>query len=83
MLSLPPDPSIPHTIIELFGIAGSGNVAFPAPGTKIALVSKVRTPVEETLYCVTGRPLKAFVVSKEISSAQELDRNITNNAQID
>ena len=35
------------------------------------------------LAAVTGRPLKAFVVSKEISSAQELDRNITNNAQID
>ena len=32
---------------------------------------------------ITGRPIKAFVVSKEISSAQELDRNITNNAQID
>ena len=35
------------------------------------------------LASVTGRPIKAFVVSKEISSAQELDRNITNNAQID
>jgi len=35
------------------------------------------------LAAVTGRPIKAFVVSKEISSAQELDRNITNNAQID
>ena len=58
MLSLDPVPSIPHTIIELFGIAGSGNEAFPAPGTKIVLVSNVKTPVEETLYWVTGSPLK-------------------------
>lgn len=35
-----------------------------------------------TLAGVTGQPLKAFVVSKEISTAQELDRNITNTASI-
>ena len=35
-----------------------------------------------TLAGVTGQPLKAFVVSKEISSAQELERNITSTASI-
>jgi hypothetical protein len=35
-----------------------------------------------TLAGVTGQPLKAFVVSKEITSAQELERNITNTATI-
>ena len=37
MLSLDPVPSIPHTIIELSGIAASGNEAFPPPGTKLYL----------------------------------------------
>jgi hypothetical protein len=36
-----------------------------------------------TLAGVTRQPLKAFVVSKEITSAQELERNITNNASLD
>jgi hypothetical protein len=35
-----------------------------------------------TLAGVTRQPLKAFVVSKEISSAQELERNITSTASI-
>jgi hypothetical protein len=35
-----------------------------------------------TLAGVTGQPIKAFVVSKEISTAQELDRNITSTASI-
>ena len=35
-----------------------------------------------TLAGVTGQPIKAFVVSKEISTAQELERNITSTASI-
>jgi len=35
-----------------------------------------------SLAGVTGQPLKAFVVSKEITSAQELERNITNTASV-
>ena len=35
-----------------------------------------------TLAGVTGQPLKAFVVSKEITSAQELERNITDTASV-
>ena len=58
MLSLEPEPSIPQTITELSGIAGSGILAFPAPGTPLAVVEKVKTPVEETLYWVTAEPLK-------------------------
>ena len=35
-----------------------------------------------TLAGITGQPLKAFVVSKEITSAQELERNITDTASV-
>jgi hypothetical protein len=35
-----------------------------------------------TLAGVTGQPLKAFVVSKDITSAQELERNITDTASV-
>ena len=34
------------------------------------------------LASITGKPIQAFVVSKEISSAQELDRNITSTATL-
>lgn len=36
-----------------------------------------------SLAGVTGRPIQAFVVGKQVTSQQELDRNITNNARID
>ena len=36
-----------------------------------------------TLAGETRRPIRAFVVSKEMSSAQELDRNISSNAALD
>jgi hypothetical protein len=52
---------MPQTITELSGIAGSGNVALPAPGTAVTDVEKVRTPVDETLYWVTELPLKLNV----------------------
>jgi len=35
-----------------------------------------------SLAGVTGRPIQAFVVGKEVTTQQELDRNITNNASI-
>lgn len=35
-----------------------------------------------SLAGVTGRPIQAFVVSKQVTTQQELDRNITNNASI-
>lgn len=49
-----------------FNVVGAGGVSQLAAG----------------LAGITGKPIQAFVVSKEISSAQELDRNITNNASL-
>lgn len=49
-----------------FNVVGAGGVSQLATG----------------LADITGKPIQAFVVSKEISSAQELDRNITNNASL-
>ena len=61
MLSLEPDPSIPHIIIELSGIEASGIAALVYDGALVADVVNVRTPDDETLYCVTGLPLKLKV----------------------
>jgi hypothetical protein len=58
MLSLLPVPSRPHTITELSGIAGSGIVTLPKPGTIVALMSKVKTPDDETLNWSTKLLLK-------------------------
>ena len=49
-----------------FNVVGAGGVSQLATG----------------LAGITGKPIQAFVVSKEISSAQELDRNITGNASL-
>lgn len=49
-----------------FNVVGAGGVSQLAAG----------------LAGITGKPIQAFVVSKEISSAQELDRNITGNASL-
>ena len=49
-----------------FNVVGAGGVSQLATG----------------LADITGKPIQAFVVSKEISSAQELDRNITGNASL-
>jgi|TARA_B110000902_G_scaffold221667_1_gene257369 hypothetical protein len=58
ILSLLPVPSRPQTIIELLGIAGSGIVTLPNPGTIVALISKVKTPEDETLNWSTILLLK-------------------------
>ena len=44
--------------IELSGILGSGRANETVPGTFAAEVLNVNTPDEETLYSVTGTPLK-------------------------
>ena len=64
------------------GGAGGESVSVEAPDFNVVGTGGA-SQLAAGLAAVTGRPLKAFVVSKEISSAQELDRNITNNAQID
>ena len=44
--------------IELSGIATLGIDAFVYPGAVVAAVVNVRIPEDDTLYCVTGNPLK-------------------------
>ena len=58
ILSLLPVPSRPQTIIELSGIAGSGIVTLPNPGIIVELISKVKTPEDETLNWFTTLLLK-------------------------
>ena len=64
------------------GAAGGGETGeVEAPDFNVVGVGGV-SQLATTLAGVTGQPLKAFVVSKEITSAQELDRNITSTASI-
>lgn len=65
------------------GGAGAGGeaVEVEAPDFNVVGAGGV-SQLATTLAGVTGQPLKAFVVSKEITSAQELDRNITSTASI-
>ena len=53
-----PEAFKPHIQIELSGILGSGRANETVPGTFAAEVLNVNTPDEETLYSVTGTPLK-------------------------
>jgi len=64
------------------GAAGGGEAGeVEAPDFNVVGVGGV-SQLATTLAGVTGQPIKAFVVSKEISTAQELDRNITTTASI-
>ena len=75
MLSLAPDPEMPQTITELSGTAAFGIVAFELAGAEAAVLEKVKTPVEDTLYCVTAFPLKLKengIVSVEDQVGDEL-----------
>jgi len=65
------------------GGAGGGGEAgeVEAPDFNVVGVGGV-SQLATTLAGVTGQPIKAFVVSKEISTAQELERNITSTASI-
>jgi hypothetical protein len=47
--------------IDLSGITELGKAELLVPGTVVADVVKVKTPVDETLYCVTGLPSKLNV----------------------
>ena len=68
---------------EVSGVSGAaaGAGTVQAPDFNVVGVGGV-SQLATTLAGVTGQPIKAFVVSKEISSAQELDRNITSTASI-
>ena len=69
---------------ETSGISGAATGAgiVNAPDFNVVGAGGV-SQLAGTLAGVTKQPLKAFVVSKEITSAQELERNITNNASLD
>jgi hypothetical protein len=62
-------------------VSGGGATTVQAPDFNVVGAGGV-SQLATTLAGVTGQPLKAFVVSKEISSAQELERNITTTASI-
>jgi hypothetical protein len=61
--------------------AGGAGITTQAPDFNVVGAGQT-SQLAQSLAGVTGRPVKAFVVSKEISSAQELDRNISNNAEL-
>jgi hypothetical protein len=67
------------------GIGGGGGessaVSVEAPDFNVVGAGGV-SQLAAGLAGITGKPIQAFVVSKEISSAQELDRNITGNASL-
>lgn len=61
------------------GAGGAGNIS--APDFNVVGAGGV-SQLATGLAAASGRPIQAFVVSKEISSAQELDRNITSTATL-
>jgi len=64
---------------SISGVGGA--TAIEAPDFNVVGASET-SQLATSLAGVTGRPIQAFVVSKQITSQQELDRNITNNASI-
>ena len=64
---------------SISGVGGA--TAIEAPDFNVVGASGT-SQLATSLAGVTGRPIQAFVVSKQITSQQELDRNITNNASI-
>ena len=61
--------------------AGSAPISVEAPDFNVVGESQVSQLAQSVSGQVT-KPVKAFVVGKEITSQQELDRNINNTAGI-
>jgi hypothetical protein len=61
------------------GGGGRGSVQIQAPDFNIVGASQT-SQLAEAVATQKAKPVKAFVVGKDISSQQELDRNITNTA---
>ena len=59
--------------------AGTGGTVIEAPDFNVVGASQT-SQLAETVAEQQARPVKAFVVGKDISTQQELDRNITNTA---
>ena len=62
--------------------SGGASLSVEAPDFNVVGTGGA-SQLASTLAGETRRPIRAFVVSKEMSSAQELDRNISNNAALD
>ena len=62
-------------------VSAGGATTVEAPDFNVVGAGGV-SQLATTLAGVTGQPLKAFVVSKEITSQQELERNITTTAAL-
>lgn len=61
------------------GSGGGGGVQIQAPDFNVVGASQT-SQLAESVAGQQAKPVKAFVVGKDISSQQELDRNITNTA---
>jgi len=61
------------------GSAGGGGMEIKAPDFNVVGASQT-SQLAESVAGQQAKPVKAFVVGKDISSQQELDRNITNTA---
>lgn len=66
---------------SIAGAGGQSTMNVEAPDFNVVGAGGV-SQLATTLAGVTGQPLKAFVVSKDITSAQELERNITDTASV-
>jgi len=69
------------------GGSSVGDIQAPKPSTSAAPTFNVvgasgTNQLAETIAGKQNSPLKAFVVSKEVSTAQEMDRNIVQSASI-
>jgi len=63
------------------GSEAATDTTIEAPDFNVVGASET-SQLATSLAGVTGRPIQAFVVSKQVTTQQELDRNITNNASI-
>ncbi len=61
------------------GASGGGGNAIQAPDFNVVGASET-SQLAQTVATSESQPIKAFVVGKDISTQQELDRNITNTA---
>lgn len=68
------------------GAPSIGSVSTSAPSLPQAVAPQINTVgtsgVNQIAEAINTRPIKAYVVSKEVSSAQEMDRNIVREAGI-
>lgn len=64
------------------GGGGGGGAAQPQPPSFNLVGQSQESQLAQTLNSRTNQPIKAYVVSKEVSSEQELNRNITATASL-